>query len=62
MEDIAIPMLHGNMEDISQESTLEASSIDGSSIATQQIYDRESRLVLILCVCTWLMRVGHKGH
>lgn len=51
MEDIGIPMLHGNMEDISQESsTLEVSSLDSSSLVAQQIYDRESRLVLVCCM------------
>lgn len=43
MEDIQIPMLHGNMEDISaQESSTLETSIDSSS-ANAQIYDREAR-------------------
>lgn len=49
MEDIAIPMQRGNMEDIAQETsameTSEASSMETSSTSTQQIYDRESRFV-----------------
>lgn len=46
MEDIAIPMLHGNMEDISQESSALETSMDSSSLAAQQIYDRESRITI----------------
>jgi len=46
MEDIQIPMLHGNMEDISaQESSTLESSVDSSSMAAQ-IYDREARITL----------------
>lgn len=40
MEDITIPMIKGNMEDIGQESTLSESTSDTSS---QQVYDREAR-------------------
>lgn len=46
MEDIVIPMLRGNMEDIAAEGgdTFEESSGAPSSLnATQQMYDRESR-------------------
>nr|CAD7567858.1 unnamed protein product [Timema californicum] len=51
MEDIGIPMQRGNMEDIAQESsgidtTNETSSVENSSLSTQQIYDRESRIVI----------------
>ncbi|XP_069688454.1 structural maintenance of chromosomes protein 1A [Periplaneta americana] len=50
MEDIAIPMQRGNMEDIAQETSgmdaSEASSIETTSTSTQQIYDRESRIVI----------------
>jgi hypothetical protein len=53
MEDTAIPMQRGNMEDIAQETTgmetSEASSMETSSTSTQQIYDRESRLVTGNC-------------
>lgn len=46
MEDIVIPMLRGNMEDIAAEGgdTFEDTSSAASSMnATQQMYDRESR-------------------
>ncbi|XP_075230606.1 structural maintenance of chromosomes protein 1A-like [Lycorma delicatula] len=46
MEDIAIPMLRGNMEDIAQESATLDSSMDNSNTQTQQIYDRESRITI----------------
>lgn len=49
MEDIVIPMLRGNMEDIAAEGgdTFEESSNAPSSLnATQQMYDRESRITL----------------
>lgn len=49
MEDIGIPMLHGNMEDISQESSTLDASLDSSSVIAQQIYDRESRSVVVFC-------------
>lgn len=48
MEDIVIPMLRGNMEDIAAEGgdTFEETSSAASSMnTTQQMYDRESRLV-----------------
>lgn len=51
MEDIVIPMLRGNMEDIAAEGgdTFEESSNAPSSLnATQQMYDRESRCVVVL--------------
>ncbi|RZF46730.1 hypothetical protein LSTR_LSTR002593 [Laodelphax striatellus] len=45
MEDIAIPMLRGNMEDIAQDSSMmDSSSMDTSTAQSQQIYDRESRI------------------
>ncbi|XP_063237395.1 structural maintenance of chromosomes protein 1A isoform X2 [Bacillus rossius redtenbacheri] len=50
MEDIAIPMQRGNMEDIAQESSVmdasENSSLENTSLSVQQIYDRESRIVI----------------
>ncbi|XP_012224977.1 structural maintenance of chromosomes protein 1A [Linepithema humile] len=49
MEDIAIPMLHGNMEDIAGEtSTTNGSEInnDSSSVSTQQQYERERRITI----------------
>ncbi|KAK2580141.1 hypothetical protein KPH14_012415 [Odynerus spinipes] len=48
MEDIAIPMLHGNMEDIAGEtSTTNASdTITDSSLSTQQQYERERRITI----------------
>lgn len=49
MEDIVIPMLRGNMEDIAAEGgdTFEETSSAASSMnATQQMYDRESRIQL----------------
>ncbi|XP_032683016.1 structural maintenance of chromosomes protein 1A [Odontomachus brunneus] len=48
MEDIAIPMLHGNMEDIAGETS--SANIndtnDTSSVSTQQQYERESRITI----------------
>jgi structural maintenance of chromosome 1 len=47
MEDIAIPMLHGNMEDIAGEtSTANGSEINDSSVSTQQQYERERRITI----------------
>lgn len=48
MEDIAIPMLHGNMEDIASEtSTTNSSEINNdSSLSTQQQYEREKRITI----------------
>lgn len=49
MEDIVIPMLRGNMEDIAAEGgdTFEDTSSAASSMnTTQQMYDRESRIQL----------------
>ncbi|XP_050460729.1 structural maintenance of chromosomes protein 1A [Cataglyphis hispanica] len=48
MEDIAIPMLHGNMEDISGEtSTTNGNETNtDSSINTQQQYERERRITI----------------
>lgn len=47
MEDIAIPMLHGNMEDIAGEtSTANSSEINSDSLSTQQQYERERRITI----------------
>ncbi|KAG5343958.1 SMC1A protein, partial [Acromyrmex heyeri] len=47
MEDIAIPMLYGNMEDIAGEtSTTNGSEINDSSVSTQQQYEREKRITI----------------
>lgn len=48
MEDIAIPMLHGNMEDIAGEmSTTNGSETNNdSSVSTQQQYERERRITI----------------
>lgn len=49
MEDIAIPMLHGNMEDIADEtSTTNGSEAnnDSSSVSTQQQYEREKKITI----------------
>ncbi|XP_046994754.1 structural maintenance of chromosomes protein 1A isoform X1 [Schistocerca americana] len=49
MEDIAIPMQRGNMEDIAQETSTgdnTETTSETNSLSTQQIYDRESRIVI----------------
>ncbi|KMQ83731.1 structural maintenance of chromosomes protein 1a [Lasius niger] len=48
MEDIAIPMLHGNMEDIAGEtSTTNGNETNtDSSVSTQQQYERERRITI----------------
>lgn len=49
MEDIAIPMLHGNMEDIAGETSTtngNESHNDTSSVSTQQQYERERRITI----------------
>lgn len=47
MEDIAIPMLHGNMEDIAGESMTNTNDTnDTSSVSTQQQYEREKRITI----------------
>ncbi|KYN33787.1 Structural maintenance of chromosomes protein 1A [Trachymyrmex septentrionalis] len=48
MEDIAIPMLYGNMEDIAGEtSTANGSETNNdSSVSTQQQYEREKRITI----------------
>lgn len=48
MEDIAIPMLLGNMEDIAGEtSTMNSSEANNdSSLSTQQQYERERRITI----------------
>ncbi|XP_014241768.1 structural maintenance of chromosomes protein 1A isoform X2 [Cimex lectularius] len=45
MEDIQIPMTHGNMEDIGQETT-GGESMDTSTTSSQSMNDRESRIVI----------------
>ncbi|GLH03186.1 Structural maintenance of chromosomes protein [Gryllus bimaculatus] len=44
MEDIAIPMQRGNMEDIAQESSIAETSEATDTSSMTQIYDRESRI------------------
>lgn len=48
LEDIAIPMLHGNMEDIAGEtSTTNGNETNNdSSVSTQQQYEREKRITI----------------
>ncbi|KAH0948845.1 hypothetical protein HN011_000002 [Eciton burchellii] len=48
MEDIAIPMLHGNMEDIADDlSTTNANETNNdSSVSTQQQYEREKKITI----------------
>lgn len=48
MEDIAIPMLHGNMEDIANETSTVNSSESNldSSVGNQQQYEREKRITI----------------
>lgn len=48
MEDIAIPMLHGNMEDIASETTTTNNSEtnNDSSLSTHQQYEREKRITV----------------
>ena len=49
MEDIAIPMLVGNMEDIAQEQNPNNESSSGQdSLSTNQQYEREARQVSVL--------------
>ena len=45
MEDIAIPMLHGNMEDIASSGNNDTNN-DSSINNTQQQYERESRITI----------------
>lgn len=45
LEDIAIPMIHGNMEDISGDMTNNDTTND-TTISTQQQYERESRITI----------------
>lgn len=47
MEDINIPLLQGNLEDIIQEQSVNNSEEQGrdSSANTQEIYDQEARLI-----------------
>jgi hypothetical protein len=48
MEDINIPLLQGNLEDIIQEQSVNNSDEQGrdSTVNTQEIYDQEARLKL----------------
>jgi structural maintenance of chromosome 1 len=47
MEDIAIPMLHGNMEDIAGDaSTVTNESNNDTNVSTQKQYERESRITI----------------
>ena len=47
MEDIAIPMIRGNMEDIAGDaSTVASESNNDSSVSTQKQYERESRITI----------------
>lgn len=48
MEDIAIPMLHGNMEDIAGETSTTNGNETSSdvSLSTQQQYERERRITI----------------
>lgn len=44
MEDITIPMLYGNMEDISSIEANESASGTDASLSTQQVYEQEKRI------------------
>lgn len=46
MEDIAIPMLHGNMEDIAGDVSTTGNESNNESISTQKQYERESRITI----------------
>lgn len=48
MEDINIPLLQGNLEDIIQEQSANNTEEQGrdSTANTQEIYDKEGRLVI----------------
>lgn len=48
MEDINIPLLQGNLEDIIQEQSVNNSDEQGrdSTVNTQEIYDQEARSIL----------------
>ncbi|NP_001152812.1 structural maintenance of chromosomes 1A isoform X1 [Nasonia vitripennis] len=46
MEDIGIPMLHGNMEDIAGDMSSVASESNNESVSTQKQYERESRITI----------------
>lgn len=50
MEDINIPLLQGNLEDIIQEQSVNNSEEQGrdSTINTQEIYDQEARLIIYI--------------
>ena len=48
MEDINIPLLQGNLEDIIQEQSVNNSEeqVRDSTANTQEIYDQEARLII----------------
>lgn len=47
MEDIAIPMLNGNMEDIADDtSTTNGNETNNESVSTQQQYERERKITV----------------
>jgi len=48
MEDINIPLLQGNLEDIIQEQSVNNSEEQGrdSTATTQEIYDQEARSII----------------
>ncbi|XP_033230168.1 structural maintenance of chromosomes protein 1A-like [Belonocnema kinseyi] len=46
MEDIAIPMLRGNMEDIAGETTLNNETTNDSNLSMQQQQERENRITI----------------
>lgn len=50
MEDINIPLLQGNLEDIIQEQSVNNSEEQGrdSTVNTQEIYDQEARLIIYI--------------
>ncbi|KAL7300693.1 hypothetical protein TKK_0006673 [Trichogramma kaykai] len=46
MEDIAIPMIRGNMEDIASDTSAVRDSEANESVSTQKQYERESRITI----------------
>lgn len=50
MEDINIPLLQGNLEDIIQEQSVNNTEEQGrdSTANTQEIYDQEARLISLI--------------
>jgi hypothetical protein len=50
MEDILIPMLRGNMEDIGgPDASGSQEDGQGESASSQQAYERENRYLVLLC-------------